>query len=162
MHSTTARIKDTSERAVVGLRSLHTPVRCLPSGIGGQEKERAFWLRSGLGLEVGYWGSGIVGCWRGLWARHCSSLGLLHGGCRVVLLGLSSALLWVVCGSNSSGPAGVPVPWGAFGCLWLRCPPCLSLVQGAGLSLLTLTIAYLYGETLSTRALTLVPTGIWI
>ncbi|MEQ2244130.1 hypothetical protein ILYODFUR_014022 [Ilyodon furcidens] len=60
MRSTTARIKDTSERAVVGLRSLHTPVCCLPSGIGGQEKERAFWLRSGLGLEVGYLGSSIA------------------------------------------------------------------------------------------------------
>ncbi|MEQ2281125.1 hypothetical protein AMECASPLE_027180 [Ameca splendens] len=30
----------------------------------------------------------------------------------------------------SGGPLGVPMLWGAFGCLWLRCPPCLSRVLG--------------------------------
>ncbi|MEQ2286479.1 Electrogenic sodium bicarbonate cotransporter 4 [Ameca splendens] len=35
------------------------------------------------------------------------------------------------CGSPGGGPPRVPVLWGVFGCLRLRSPPCLSLVQGA-------------------------------
>ncbi|MEQ2227576.1 hypothetical protein ILYODFUR_039011, partial [Ilyodon furcidens] len=33
-------------------------------------------------------------------------------------------------GSPSGGSPGVPVLWGAFGCLWLSSPPYLSLVWG--------------------------------
>ncbi|MEQ2223113.1 hypothetical protein ILYODFUR_033461 [Ilyodon furcidens] len=36
----------------------------------------------------------------------------------------------VACGSPGGGPPGIPVLWGAFGCLWLRSPLCLSWVQG--------------------------------
>ncbi|MEQ2256323.1 hypothetical protein ILYODFUR_023088 [Ilyodon furcidens] len=93
--------------------------------------------------------SDINGCWQGLWACCCSSLGLLHCGCWVVPLGLSPALFWGGCGSSP----GVPVLWGAFGCLWLRSPPYLSQVKGAGLQLLTLTIVYFYEETLYTQVL---------
>ncbi|MEQ2185915.1 hypothetical protein GOODEAATRI_023028 [Goodea atripinnis] len=76
---------------------------------------------------------------------------MLDGVC-LVPLGLSPALVWGVCGSPAGGSPGVPVLWGPFGCLWFRCPPYLSWVQGAGLWLLTLTIAYFYGEALYTQA----------
>ncbi|MEQ2287061.1 hypothetical protein AMECASPLE_008664 [Ameca splendens] len=48
-----------------------------------------------LGLWVHGWiCSGVDGCRRGLWARCCGSLGLLHCRCWVAPLGLSTALLW--------------------------------------------------------------------
>ncbi|MEQ2233373.1 hypothetical protein ILYODFUR_021072 [Ilyodon furcidens] len=119
------------------------------------------WTLSGLclGSDVS-WGlwvhgwicSAIDGCRRGLWARHCSSLRLLHCGCWVVPLGFSPAPLLGDYSTPFGGSPGVLVLWGAFGCLWLRSPLYLSLVQGAGLWLLTLTIAYIYGETLYTQA----------
>ncbi|MEQ2173060.1 hypothetical protein GOODEAATRI_027771 [Goodea atripinnis] len=46
----------------------------------------------------------IDSCQRGLLARCCSSLGLLHCDCWVVPLGLSSAALWGGCGSPRGGP----------------------------------------------------------
>ncbi|MED6276756.1 hypothetical protein CHARACLAT_006252 [Characodon lateralis] len=58
-------------------------------------------------------------CRRCLWARRYSSLGLLHW-----LLGgsIGSPLLFSKgeCGSPGSGPPGVPVLWGANGCVGLR------------------------------------------
>ncbi|MED6281216.1 hypothetical protein CHARACLAT_018980 [Characodon lateralis] len=74
--------------------------------------------------------SGVDGCRRGLWARRCSSLGLLHCGCWVVSLAFSPAPSWGGSGSPGSGSPGVPVLWGAFGCLWLGFPPYLSQVLG--------------------------------
>ncbi|MEQ2257565.1 hypothetical protein ILYODFUR_036014 [Ilyodon furcidens] len=71
------------------------------------------------GLRVHGWMYSGVGSWRwGLWARRCSSLGLLHCGCWVVPLGPSSALLWWevavisggsldVCGSDLQGGRSV-------------------------------------------------------
>ncbi|MEQ2297528.1 hypothetical protein AMECASPLE_035607 [Ameca splendens] len=47
MHSTTTRI-NTFEWAEVGLVSFHTPVHCLPSEVGGREKDWG-------------WESGLVG-----------------------------------------------------------------------------------------------------
>ncbi|MED6233396.1 hypothetical protein ATANTOWER_011222 [Ataeniobius toweri] len=55
MHTAT-RINTTFERAEVDLGSFHTPVPYLPSGVGGRERERAFWSGSGLGLVFGSWG----------------------------------------------------------------------------------------------------------
>ncbi|MEQ2282002.1 hypothetical protein AMECASPLE_036048 [Ameca splendens] len=108
-------------------------------------------MSRGLGLWLHGWiCSGIESCRRGLWARCFSSLGLLHCGCWVVPLGLSPALLW--------GVAVVLVPLGflCFGGpldvygsdLFRICPGS----RGAGLWLLTLTIAYFYGKTLYTQA----------
>ncbi|MEQ2219950.1 hypothetical protein ILYODFUR_000374 [Ilyodon furcidens] len=89
--------------------------------------------------------SGKDGCRRDLWARRCSSLGLLHCGCWVVPLGLSPALLcWE---SPGDGYPGAPVLWGlldVYGSDLLRtCPRS----RGAGPWLLTLNIAYFYRET---------------
>ncbi|MED6254445.1 hypothetical protein ATANTOWER_026483 [Ataeniobius toweri] len=56
MHTTTTHINTTFERAEVGLGSFPTLVCCLPSGVGGRERERPFWSGSGLGLRFGSWG----------------------------------------------------------------------------------------------------------
>ncbi|MEQ2302912.1 hypothetical protein AMECASPLE_011518 [Ameca splendens] len=106
---------------------------------------------SGLWV-LGWICSGVDSCQQGLGDRLYSSLGLLHSGSCVVSLGLSFALLWGCSGSSGGGSPRVPVLWGAFGCLGPRSPTCLSQVQGAGLWLLTLAIAYFYGETLYTQA----------
>ncbi|MEQ2178020.1 hypothetical protein GOODEAATRI_009681 [Goodea atripinnis] len=93
----------------------------------------------------------VDSCRRGLWARRCGSLGLLHCRCWVVPLGLSTALLWGGCGSPGGGSPGVPVLWGAFGCLWLGSPLCPPREHGAGRWVLKLPIAYFCGETLYTN-----------
>ncbi|MEQ2244213.1 hypothetical protein ILYODFUR_014795 [Ilyodon furcidens] len=89
---------------------------------------------------------------RRLLAGPVGSLGLLQCGCRVVPLGLSAALLW--------GVAVVPVVvLLGFLCSGrpsdVYCSDLLSVClgsKGAGLWLLTLAIAYLYGETLYIQA----------
>ncbi|MED6260645.1 hypothetical protein ATANTOWER_025146 [Ataeniobius toweri] len=72
----------------------------------------------------------LDGCRWGLWARRCSSLGLLHCGCWVVPLGLSPALLWGGCSSPGVGSPGVPVLCGG---LWMSMARISSLsVPGPG------------------------------
>ncbi|MEQ2253346.1 hypothetical protein ILYODFUR_031131 [Ilyodon furcidens] len=56
MHTTTTCINTTFERVEVGLGSFPTLVCCLLSGVGGWERERAFWSGSGLGLRFRSWG----------------------------------------------------------------------------------------------------------
>ncbi|MEQ2300832.1 hypothetical protein AMECASPLE_029914 [Ameca splendens] len=64
-------------------------------------------------------------------------------------------------GSPSSGSPGVPVLWGAFGCLWLGSPPYLSLVRG-GRSVAPHThyCIFLWRNLVYTSTLTLRPTGV--
>ncbi|MED6283880.1 hypothetical protein CHARACLAT_013573 [Characodon lateralis] len=108
-----------------------------------------------LGLWVHGWiCSSVDGCRRSLWALCCSSLELLHCGCWVdplVELGGSPVLLWgvavvpavVLMGFLCSGG-----PLDGYGSDLLHiCPGS----RGAGLWLLTLAIAYFYGETLHTQ-----------
>ncbi|MEQ2288205.1 hypothetical protein AMECASPLE_020376 [Ameca splendens] len=69
-----------------------------------------------LGLCVHDWiCSSVDDCWRSLWARRCSSLGLLRCGCWVVPLGLSSALLWGGLRYSRRWSSRVPVLSEAFG-----------------------------------------------
>ncbi|MEQ2241525.1 hypothetical protein ILYODFUR_026280 [Ilyodon furcidens] len=104
--------------------------------------------------------SGVDSCRRGLWARRCSCLGLLHLGCWVVPLAPSPDLLWGGCGSPGGGSPGVPVLWGTFGCLWLGSPPYPSQVQdGRSVAPHTQYCIFLWRNLVYTSALTLRPTG---
>ncbi|MEQ2255501.1 hypothetical protein ILYODFUR_014517 [Ilyodon furcidens] len=116
-----------------------------------------------LGLWVHGWiCTSVDNCQWGLWACCSSSLGLLHCGYWVVAQGLSFALLWGGCGSPGGGPAGVPMLWGALGCLWLRISSVSvsgpgGQVCGSSYSLLHIFIEKPY---IHKRAHT--PKGVWI
>ncbi|MED6290834.1 hypothetical protein CHARACLAT_017489 [Characodon lateralis] len=101
-----------------------------------------------LGLGVHGWICSGIDSWQ-------RDLGLLHCGCWVVPLRLSSVLLWGGDSSPSNGPHGVPVLWGAFGCLLLRCPLCLSQVCGSSHLLLHIFIEepYILKRTYTHRCL---------
>ncbi|MED6244206.1 hypothetical protein ATANTOWER_031330 [Ataeniobius toweri] len=77
-------------------------------------------------------GLGALMCAGSLPVAGCQGLGplALSGLCLGVMCPRVLGL-WVhgwICSyvEPGGGPPGVPVLWGAFGCLWLRSPPCLS------------------------------------
>ncbi|MEQ2293016.1 hypothetical protein AMECASPLE_028896 [Ameca splendens] len=79
----------------------------------------------GLCLRVhvlwGLWVHSWICSRQGLWACCSSSLGLLHCGCWVVPLRLSSALLllWEGCGSPVGGSLGFPCSGGPLGVMFV-------------------------------------------